>query len=400
MWMSRQKFIDFFPQQVQKEKGSRPLSPIQTFMQSRPEQVYDSVDWDPSKPPGEYARGERRIWNLWEVPTWFGEEGEVETWLGVMDRVYGEEADLVIKRMAYDIQYPHLRPQWHVLIKGHQGVGKSLSNYAVMEWAKRYDLYASVNVRSIKSDFNSFMDRKKIITVNEVKGIDSNIFNAMKDWLAGTESKIEVNEKFMKKYYVSNVASFYFSTNAADPVSIDRKERRLLVVKSDAESPETMLEKKEARAEFNWVQKNWSRIVWHLKHNVEVPVSFGQTLPKVTQAQLDLAEMTAPMHDEIAEMLKPMMNGQSLFTIEGVMNKLMFTSGPSIDTRNLNNKSIAKALFQAGALKCNDRKQIRFGNNVRRYVWTFDPDLAKVSGEQVRNLWDLMGFTDDDSEMA
>jgi len=396
-WMSDKTFnnvyIDYRTDAVKQKVKA--LTPMQNFLKGRPEQCVDQVTWNPVLPSGTSKVGNKMMFNTWQNPDWFGEPGNVSVWLNLMGRVYGDEAELVIKRMAYDVQYPHLRPQWHPLVKGSQGIGKSSSLYPIMEWAKRFNFYSMVSVPSIKGQFNSFLNSKKILIVNELYGVDNARFNVMKDWLAGTEDQIEINEKFVKPYYVANVASFYFSTNAADPVSITRKERRFLVVQSHAKSPATKKEKAAARKEFRWIKKNWMHVIHYLKHDITVHPGFGQTNPKTTQAQKDLADMTAPMYEVVADLIPDIVKNKILFTIEYI-DSMLVGAGSSVDVDAMTNKTIAKALYKLGALKCGRGKQIRLDGE-KHYIWTFEKDLAGADNDLLRSVWNFAGVGDNSS---
>jgi hypothetical protein len=395
-WIMDKRFNDMFYKYKEKK-----ATVMQTFINTRPDQVYDTVTWNSAMDPGGTTTPKgKRLWNTWRPPDWFGEPGDITPWQVTLDRVYGAKVmDIFLKRMACDVQYPQVRPQWHFLIIGKQGVGKSDSIYPIMEWAKKFDLHQSLTTPMIKSEFNSWLSKKKIITLNEIYGITTAQFDDLKDMLAGGEDTISINEKMMKRVNESIIASFYITSNHPNAVSVSRNERRLLIHHSlelsyTEGSTKYRQELKEGHA---WIKKNWPKVIYYLKHRVKVEPSFVQVHPGVTDSQLEMADLTAPAHERIADSIRQAMRNYPVFQMSDVESALLKGS-MSIDPNALTVPTIRKAFAYLGAFKINKGKHVKVRNGHGEeslYFWSLDPDLKNVSNSRIRELYYLVGPTEE-----
>jgi len=385
-WIISERFNDLFADYKEKKR-----TVMQTFVKNRPDQVFDTITWDSSLPSGMASKSGRRLWNTWVAPDWWGEPGDITPWLIVMDKIFGNLMHLVIKRMACDVQYPEVRPQWHILVTGENGIGKSTTFYPLMEWAKRFNMHAPITTNMINGPFNAWISRKKIITLNEVVGITSAQFDNLKDMLAGGESEIMVNDKNVKLVPEHLIASFYCSSNHRNALSITKTERRLLVHHSQEPSPEKGSKaSKEAYDAFQWVKQNWPRVVHHLKHEVKVSSAFVQVHPGVTAGQREMADMTAPAHERIADNIREIMHNVPVFDMRDVATALAMDES-SVDGSMINNGMIRKALSHLGAVRLNNGRSVKIINGhgaEQKRLWSLDRELETAPNEQVRFLYE------------
>jgi hypothetical protein len=393
-WIISERFNDLFADYKEKNR-----SVMQTFVKSRSDQVFDAVIWDSSLPSGAALKKAKRYWNTWKAPDWWGEPGDITPWLVTLDRVFGGDMmDIVIKRMACDVQYPEIRPQWHLLTIGGHGIGKSDAVYPLMEWGKRFDLHSSITPTMIKSEFNSWLSRKKIITLNEIFGITSAQFDDLKDMLAGGESEISINEKMMKRVSESIIASFYMSSNQANAVSVSRTERRLLINHSLETSyvQSTPKQQQELKDNHSWIIKNWSKVIYHLKNNVSVEPNFIQVHPGITLGQQEMADITAPAHERIAENIRELMGHIPVFTIRGVINALSMDD-TNVDAQNLNTPMVQKAFSYLHIVRLNKGSAVKVkpnGHWDQKRLWSFDHELVDADPKTLRFLYEA--FTNEE----
>jgi hypothetical protein len=394
-WYLEKRFSDTFHKY--KEKHS---SVMQTFMDSRPDQVFDTITWNSLLPSGAARDQGKTVWNTWKAPDWFGEAGDITPWLVMMDKVYGDMMDIVIKRMAADVRYPELRPQWHILVTGEHGIGKSDSYYPLMQWAKRFRMHGTITSTIAKSEFNSWLTHKKIITMNEVNNITTAHFNEFKDLLAGSEETHPVNEKKEKRVDESVIASFYFSSNYRNAMAVSKTERRLLIHHSLEPAPHLDPRwKKESYECHDWLKKNWSKVIHYLKYDLRTQVdpSFIDVHPGITAGQIETADMTAPAYERIAENIKELMRNRPVFDMADVQTALA-TDETSVDPSDIRTPTIRKALSYLGAVRLYNGKPIKIMNGsgpVQKRLWSLDRTLLDAGNEQIRQLVYLLGLDDE-----
>jgi hypothetical protein len=376
---------------------------MQTFIKSRPDQVFDSFTWNHSLAEGTAVYRGKRLWNLWKAPDWFGEQGDVTPWLLTMDKVFDRYMDIVMKRMACDIQYPEARPQWHVLVTGGHGIGKSSYVLPLAEWAGRFNLYGSVSSQMITETYNAWISHKKIITINEVFGVTSAQFDKlMKDVLAGIDATVSVHDKYIKRFDAAVVASLYMSSNHPNPLSISTTERRLFVYHSREVSPQdpTVADryKQEFYDQFRWVKANWPKVIWYLKHQVKVDPDFVQTHPGVTAGQLEMASLTAPAHERMASYIKEAMHNVPVFRLKNVQDALANNEESEVDrSRYYEEHTIRKALSYLGAVKAGKKLWLKNGaDKPEKYqLWSLDRELEKAPNWRLRFLWEALSKEED-----
>ena len=377
-WMKKSTFNDFF--NAQKEKGSTPL---QTFMSSRPEQCYDTVIWDPALPPGVQEQGNRRVYNTCVMPDTFGEQGDVGPWLEVMDNVYGKHEETMIKRMAFDVQYPHLKPQWHELIIGEHGVGKNLTKMPLHTWFG--EMARSLNASALESQFTGFMARKKHLEIVELASISSKVFNKHKDLLATSDLWYEVNEKFMRPYRVKNVVSVWMSSNEIDALSISPTERRIFVVhKKDKALPKKLLVKV-----FNWIrdENGWKYVIYYLKHKVKVDKTFGDLLPYRTEAMQELVRTAGRAHDRLREQVRAVTKNCTVFGLPELHQHFVEAGVCEKPGYLVHIETIRKTLISEGAVRCAGGQPIRLSEGEQKRLWSFETELAEADPDEVRGHW-------------
>ncbi len=378
------------------------LSPTQVFVKAHPDQRFDKLTWNPYLKPGAVTSRGIKLWNTWHAPDKFGEKGDVKPWLWIIRNVFKEKADLVIKRIAFDVQYPHLRPQWHIFVTGSQGVGKSDSFYPLMRWFSEWDLQKDVNSHTLKSEFNSYLSHTKMVIGEDVGGLTGAVFNEMKTVLAGGAQTIQVNEKNEKRKAAAIVASFYLAANDKAAISITRLERRLLIHHSRAKSPSDNPELKTmAKKRHRWLEKNWWNVIWYLKNEVDVSDDFCSVLPDEYQEDLlETARITAPAAERVVEYVKGYIESRAVFTINDILIQLR-QDDTGIEERQLTQPLIMKAFQQLEIGRCNKGMPLKVinGNGTEQMrFWSRDHDLQNASGDTLRRVWEAREFLEGDDD--
>jgi hypothetical protein len=169
-------------------------------------------------------------------------DAEVKPWLDLVGHIVGGEGahivEAVLDWMALVVAEPGVKPGWHVVVQGGQGVGKDMMIQPVIAGVGRENV-GTVNAISLHSPFNAWAERRLVI-VNELKsttrgsatGADQ--YTTLKEMTENTNARLKINQKNMKEYYARNTGAFYVTSNDDRAVALEQDDRRFLVVMTTA----------------------------------------------------------------------------------------------------------------------------------------------------------------------
>lgn len=181
-----------------------------------------------------YAPGKPRIfndtYNTW--PGWGCEpkRGDIAPWKWLLSFLFKSDPDKqewFEQWCAYPIQHPGEKLFSSVLIWGvEKGTGKSFVPYAL--GGIYGENFVEVKSKSLKRDFNSWARNRQFVYGDEISGSDARIDS---DWLKGTitQPSVTINEKYLPEYTVPDQMNYYFSSNHADALFIEDRDRRYFV---------------------------------------------------------------------------------------------------------------------------------------------------------------------------
>jgi len=139
--------------------------------------------------------------------------------------------EYILNWIAYIVQNPGKRTNTALVLKGLQGIGKGTFTDVLCEMLSRYSAPNITDIKEITGDYNSVIEGKKLLILNELKNVgDDRLanFDALKSRI--TDDYIRVGEKYEPGRYAENVANYIFCTNNAYPVKIERSDRRYVVL--------------------------------------------------------------------------------------------------------------------------------------------------------------------------
>jgi Family of unknown function (DUF5906) len=171
------------------------------------------------------------------IETWM-----VKPWLDLVKHVLGNEGGRFVVRvldwMALIVAEPGLKPGWHVVVHGAQGIGKDLLMLPVV-FAVGMDNVRTVSARGLHGDFNPYAE-KRLVLVNELKQTSAGTatgrdqYTMLKTMTENTSPTVSVNQKNLREYQARNVAAFYVTSNEPDALALDDDDRRFVVAGSTA----------------------------------------------------------------------------------------------------------------------------------------------------------------------
>jgi hypothetical protein len=207
----------------------------------------DQMTWSPGTPMliegrlvadgGWVEKPGARCFNLYRPPTIvLGTAASAQPWLDHGRKVYGDDADHIVRWAAHRVQRPQEKVNHALVLGGLQGVGKDTYlepvKYAIGPWN-----FQEASPQQILGDFNSYA-RSVILRVSEARDLGEGsrfkFYDHMKTLTAAPPDVLRVNEKFLREYSVPNVIGVILTTNyKTDGIYLPQDDRRHFVAWSD-----------------------------------------------------------------------------------------------------------------------------------------------------------------------
>lgn len=191
---------------------------------------HDRMEYNPGYAPGPLAIDGGRAFNVCS-PSVAPIPGDPAPWLDYLEHMLPEPGDreLVLRWLATLIAMPRIRMKYGLLlISATHGVGKStFGNILSLVLGASNVSFPSEN-SIVDSAFNSWLVRKRLIFANEIYcGHSRRPYDRLKTYI--TDEVVEVNEKGVPQYSMSNWAHFIACSNSDAALHLDNEDRRWLV---------------------------------------------------------------------------------------------------------------------------------------------------------------------------
>jgi hypothetical protein len=203
--------------------------------------------YSPGHPPVFQKPGSQK----WIVNTWVASEygqhnpafactpaeklDAIDDFTRVVKQVVGPDMlDHFLDWSALVVADPKEKPNYHWLIITSPGMGKDSLSKIINALVGESN---SVTVTSshVSSGFSTWA-ASKFITVNELSPATAGkkagivLFDALKTFMAKPPDEVSINTKFEKPYKAPNTGAYVLFSNHANPIVLDKGERRLVVV--------------------------------------------------------------------------------------------------------------------------------------------------------------------------
>ena len=189
---------------------------------------YQSVLFRPGMAAEFDVRGGRAL-NLWSG--WRAAAGNVEPFLEFNEHLFSrlppEARDLPLKMMIYKAQHPEIKIPIAIVLVGEQYAGKSLWGACMREAFSPYAV--ELSSAAFKSNFNGWIEKSLIATVNEAKGREiKEGWENLKALITDTDRPME--EKYRVARQIKTFTQYIFMANGHSIGSFDRGDRRMYVI--------------------------------------------------------------------------------------------------------------------------------------------------------------------------
>ncbi|SEE37960.1 Bifunctional DNA primase/polymerase, N-terminal [Rhizobiales bacterium GAS191] len=145
-----------------------------------------------------------------------GDATRAGRWLEHVHRLFGEDAEHIVKWFAQRVQHPEVKIN-HALVLGSekQGIGKDVMLEPVKRTIGPWN-FGEVNPQQVLGRFNGFFKRV-ILRINEARDLGDTsryqFYDHMKTYIASPPDVLRVDEKNTKEYSILNCVGIIITTN-------------------------------------------------------------------------------------------------------------------------------------------------------------------------------------------
>jgi hypothetical protein len=175
--------------------------------------------------------------NLYRSPTLkHGDAAKAEPWIDHLRKVFGDDADHIIRWLAHRVQRPHEKINHALVLGGSQGIGKDTLlepvKHAVGPWT-----FCEVSPQQGLGRFNGFV-KSVILRISEARDLGDvdrfKFYDHMKAFTAAPPDVLRVDEKNLREHSVVNVTGVIITTNhKSDGIFLPADDRRHFVAWSE-----------------------------------------------------------------------------------------------------------------------------------------------------------------------
>jgi hypothetical protein len=289
------------------------------------------------------------------------------------------------------------KPGWAIMLKGAtQGTGKNLALQPIVATVG-VEHYQEVTAVTLSQQFNPYLT-KRLIVVDEIRSTTRgsptghDAYAMLKAYIARGADTLTVNEKHRRPYPVANLSAWAFTSNEGAPLPLEASDRRLFVIETPNDPMPTEFYASLAywykagghAACAAYLRDRWKRMSEKRKHVL-------RTLPPMTQAKLDVIEMS---DEGINTAVRAAISGKydvcwrDLMTLADMLRSIKFDMlNAGMVTKavsdNVNNPRLIAALKSVGATRLNNGNPCgRDKDKVR--LWLLNP--------RKRQMYEALGF--------
>lgn len=165
-----------------------------------------------------------------------GSERGLQMWLELAEHLFAnaEERDALLDWMAYLLQHPGQKPNWHPLIGGQKhGTGKDSLLIPLVKGLGSN--VVTIRTGDLEDQWTWWAENKQLVVVSEMNSFERRaIMNRLKSYMANPPYTVEINKKGIPQYEVPNLFGMIMFTNNEDAVALEKDDRRFFVIWTDA----------------------------------------------------------------------------------------------------------------------------------------------------------------------
>jgi hypothetical protein len=206
-----------------KDGKSKPISASAWLDQHRP---VEQMTWAPGMPTlirdrliaegGWIERSGVTTFNLYRPPAIkLGDAAKATPWIEHAHRVFGDDAEHVIRWLSHRVQRPHQKINHALVLGGNQGIGKDTLlepvKHAVGPWN-----FLEISPQHALSRFNGFL-KSVILRISEARDLGDvdrfKFYDHLKSFTAAPPDVLRVDEKNLREHAIINVTGVIITSN-------------------------------------------------------------------------------------------------------------------------------------------------------------------------------------------
>lgn len=204
-------------------ENGNPMSPW-AYLRKRTPTTVHNLGWRPTDEAMFEDDAGKRYLNTYRRSTLEPVSGNPSMWLNHVKWLIPDAAvrEHVLDWMAYVVQHPQRKINHSLFIGGPERIGKDMMLLPLIDSVGQ-DNYRAINAATLESEFNSYLDRAKLLIINEMHTdtrTARKVENTLKQILTAPPNTIEINQKYLTPYSIDNVVSVVFMSNHRDALTI------------------------------------------------------------------------------------------------------------------------------------------------------------------------------------
>jgi hypothetical protein len=277
---------------------------------------YERIIYSPPEMLGGALPFVERALNAWRPgPALRPTTASPTLWLQLLEHMLpdDDERENLIDWLAYAVQYPGRKCNWQVLICSQEGMGKD-----TMLWPVRYAV-GMHNARDVTTDellerFEHYLvGGPKLLVLQELDAAKKTAMrNKLKPLAAAPPAVHTVEAKNEKPVYVDNFQAVMTFTNAVNPVSLDKGDRRHYMLRS----PNIPWPTGRFKALWEWYHAGGIEQVARWLVGRDLSAFDPDVLPAETQYKRNVIEMSMTSYHMVVE---DILAGKEVVTVEYVV---------------------------------------------------------------------------------
>ena len=289
------------------------------------------------------------VFNLYRAPTLpLGNAEQAKRWVDHVHKVFGKDADHIIKWLAHRVQRPGEKINHALVLGGQQGIGKDTLIEPVKRAVGPWN-FSEVSPQHMLARFNGFL-KSVILRVNEARDLGEitryQFYDHMKAYTATPPDVLRVDEKNLREHSIPNCCGVIITTNhKSDGIYLPADDRRHFVAWSE-------LDKADFDTEYwnglwGWYNSGGDRDVAAYLAGLDLAEFDPNAPPPKTPAFWDIVDANrAPEDGELADVIEEI-GSPDAFTLDRIKNQAVGDFGMWIRDRR-NRRNIPHRLEQCG----------------------------------------------------
>lgn len=290
----------------------------------------EQMTWAPGKPiliqdrliqeGGWIDRPGVNCFNLYRPPQIsLGDPSKAEPWLEHVYRVYGPDAEHILRWLACRVQKPQIKINHALVFGGEQGIGKDTIlepvKFSVGPWN-----FCEVSPVNLLGRFNGFV-KSVILRINEARDLGEidryGFYDHLKAYAAAPPDVLRCDEKNIREYYIPNVCGLVITTNyKSNGIYLPSDDRRHYVAWSDCKRddfPENYW-----KSLYDWFDHGGNSHVAAYLHSKDISSFDPKSPPPKTDAFWAIVDANqAPEDAELSDVLDKLGNPNAV-TLETI----------------------------------------------------------------------------------